>query len=91
MTGQMVLTAASVLALISLVIYFLEVSAISDKDSRANDRGFSSVKRGRTGKRDPEETGKKGKPEQNDDTMYDESGYPEEERNSLEELNESEE
>lgn len=36
-------------------------------------------------------TGKKGKPEQNDDTMYDESGYPEEERNSLEELNESEE
>ena len=62
MTGQMVLTAASVLALISLVIYFLEVSAISDKDSRANDRGFSSVNKGGIDIRDTAGTGKKDKP-----------------------------
>lgn len=35
-------------------------------------------------------TGKKGKPEQNDDNMYEESGIPEED-NSLDSLNESEE
>ena len=45
MTGQMVLTASSVLALLSLVIYFLEVSDISDKDSHAHDKGFKSVNR----------------------------------------------
>ena len=42
MTGQMVLTASSVLALISLVIYGLELSAISDKDNHANDTGFTA-------------------------------------------------
>ena len=40
MTGQMVLTASSVLALISLALYGTEISAISDKDSHANDKGF---------------------------------------------------
>ena len=45
MTGQMVLTASSVLALISLVIYGLELSAISDKDTHANDKGFTASKR----------------------------------------------
>ena len=55
MTGQMVLTASSVLALISLVIYGLELSAISDKDTHANDKGFTAA--GRTsdskGSQDP--------------------------------------
>ena len=45
MTGQMVLTASSVLALISLVIYGLELSAISDKDTHANDKGFTAAGR----------------------------------------------
>ena len=40
LTGQMVLTASSVLALISLVLYGTEVSAISNKDSRSGDKGF---------------------------------------------------
>lgn len=45
MTGQMVLTASSVLALVSLVIYGLELSAISDKDSHADDKGFAAAGR----------------------------------------------
>lgn len=40
LTGQMLLTAASVLALVSLIIYTLETSAITDKDTHANDKGF---------------------------------------------------
>ena len=40
LTGQMLLTAASVLALISLIIYTIETSAITDKDTHANDKGF---------------------------------------------------
>ena len=40
LTGQMVLTASSVLALISMVLYGTEISAISNKDSRAGDKGF---------------------------------------------------
>ena len=42
MTGQMVLTASSVLALISLVFYGTEIAAISKKDSRSGDKGFRS-------------------------------------------------
>ena len=42
MTGQMVLTASSVLALISLVLYGTEISAISARDSRSGDKGFRS-------------------------------------------------
>ena len=42
LTGQMVLTASSVLALISLVLYGTEISAISAKDSRSGDKGFRS-------------------------------------------------
>ena len=42
MTGQMVLTASSVLALISLVFYGTEIAAISKKDSRSGDQGFRS-------------------------------------------------
>ena len=45
MTGQMVLTASSVLALISLVIYGLELSAISDKDTHADDAGYRAAGR----------------------------------------------
>lgn len=41
MTGQMVLTTASVLALVSLVIYTIETSAISDKDTHAKDKGYN--------------------------------------------------
>ena len=40
MTGQMVLTASSVLALFSLLLYGIEVSSISDKESHASDKGF---------------------------------------------------
>ena len=42
MTGQMVLTASSVLALVSLILYAAEISAISKKDSRSGDKGFRS-------------------------------------------------
>ena len=42
LTGQMVLTASSVLALISMVLYGTEIAAISNKDSRAGDKGFRS-------------------------------------------------
>ncbi len=45
MTGQMVLTASSVLALVSLVIYGLELSAISDKDTHAGDKGYAAAGR----------------------------------------------
>ena len=40
MTGQMVLTASSLLALVSLALYGSEISAISRKDSRSDDKGF---------------------------------------------------
>lgn len=40
LTGQMVLTASSVLALISMVLYGTEISSISNKDSRSGDKGF---------------------------------------------------
>jgi DNA-directed RNA polymerase subunit RPC12/RpoP len=40
MTGQMVLMMSSILALISLMIYSFEISAISDKDTHAGDKGF---------------------------------------------------
>ena len=57
MTGQMVLTASSVLALISLIIYGLELSAISDKDNHANDMGFTAAGRSanNTSSKDPAE------------------------------------
>ena len=41
MTGQMVLLMSSVLAVISLILYTAEISAISDKESHAGDKGFT--------------------------------------------------
>ena len=41
LTGHMVLLLSSVVALISLILYTAEVSAISDKESHAGDKGFT--------------------------------------------------
>lgn len=41
LTGRMVLLLSSVLALVSLILYASEISAISDKESHAGDKGFT--------------------------------------------------
>ena len=40
MTGRMVLLLSSVVAVVSLILYTAEVSAISDKESHSGDKGF---------------------------------------------------
>ena len=64
MTGQTVLLLSSVLALVSLLIYTLQLGAISDKDLRSNDKGYQFTRKdgAKQGKEQPEtkkEGGKK--------------------------------
>lgn len=59
MTGHAVLTASSILALISLIIYILETMSISDKDTHANDKGFTFSDR--RSKKKAEKDGENGK------------------------------
>ena len=41
MTGKVLLLCSSIIAVISLILYAFEVSAISDKETHAKDKGFS--------------------------------------------------